>query len=252
MLSIKYPAGGRHSFDFGVFARDMTSLLEKNIIDAELRDWIMPAFTTSTILNDEIVASILMMSSMQRYFKYKLRLTCGIPSVALLGEKEDYEKILRKLDKLSDFGEEPRKFGSMLRPVVSRMIRSFEAPTNTTIIEFWQRIFHVNKQMSGATIYCGWINAFCFWDKDGKRLRRHFRTDECLMLDEVEYPQIDSKDIPSGWAKVPVTVDDNGEICRDRGGRSVSRCYMFKQWNGGRIWSDWSAYDACRDRMVDI
>jgi hypothetical protein len=65
----------------------------------------MPDFTTST-RNDEVVASIIIIGSMQKYFGYTYCIACGIPSVTLLGEKADYEKLLLKIKKLSSFGLE--------------------------------------------------------------------------------------------------------------------------------------------------
>jgi hypothetical protein len=58
----------------------------------------MPAFSTTTS-HDTDVASIVMMASMQKYFSYySCAFICGIPSVTLLGEKADYELILRRLE----------------------------------------------------------------------------------------------------------------------------------------------------------
>jgi Domain of unknown function (DUF4419) len=242
-LEIKYGSGDRFSVDFGVFAKEMSKLLEENIVDSDLRDWILPSFTTTTA-NDSVIASILMMGAMQKYFSYLCTVCCGLPSVTLLGEKEDYEQILRRLDKLNSFGDEPAQFCRLLKPVLSRFIRSFEDPSDTTVINFWQRILDVNNQMSGMTIYSGWITAFCFWNEDGRCLYdsgRYFNDAELegddddhevfgdvveerhamkfwthkdlhLKLDGVRYHKVDRRTIPPGWSKVPVMVDDNGEI----------------------------------------
>ena len=42
-------------------------------------------------------------------------LLCGIPSVTLLGEKDDYEQILMRLEKLCEYGSEPTTFCNMLK-----------------------------------------------------------------------------------------------------------------------------------------
>ncbi|KAL9616603.1 MAG: hypothetical protein Q9160_008548 [Pyrenula sp. 1 TL-2023] len=83
-LIIKYDVGDRYSVDFGVFAKEMTRLIEEHVVDPELRSWMMPNFTTSRP-QDEVIASILMMGSVQKYFSYTMVLMCGIPSVTLLG-----------------------------------------------------------------------------------------------------------------------------------------------------------------------
>ena len=79
----------------------------------------MPQFSTLT-LKDRVVASIIMMASMQKFFGYGCGITCGIPSVTLLGEKADYEEILKKLDMLPGLipGPEPAQFADVIRPVI--------------------------------------------------------------------------------------------------------------------------------------
>lgn len=79
--------------DFGLFAQLMGALLEKNIVDPELRRWILPAFSTTT-RDDSVVASILMMGTLQKYFSYTCGCDCGLPSVTLLGTEGDWENIL--------------------------------------------------------------------------------------------------------------------------------------------------------------
>ena len=55
-------------------------------MDAELREWMITAFST-TEKKDMVVASVLMMGSMQKYFDFKCRIECGLPSYAAGGEK---------------------------------------------------------------------------------------------------------------------------------------------------------------------
>lgn len=153
-LEIEY-GGTRFDCDWGSFASRMTHLLHQNVIDPELREWIMPAFSTTT-QDDEIVASIVMMASLQKYFEYKFSFACGLPSVTLLGEKSDYELILHRLDKLRSYGEEPTKFADLLTAVLKRFIRSFEKPEDEEIIDFWNRIVSSWQLGSGMDYYSGW------------------------------------------------------------------------------------------------
>lgn len=207
-LVLVYGGQNRYTMDFGVFAQEMTKLLEANVVDPELREWMMPEFTTTT-RQDKIVASILMMGSLQKYFSYTCMLLCGIPSVTLLGEKEDYAKIMTKLDKLSSFGKEPDHFQRLLKPVVSGILRSFDDPKSPDVLSFWQRAMSRHAGGSGPTYYSGWVTAFCFWNEDGNCLYR--RHDDPLVLDGIDYHWIQSDDVPPGWGKVPVKVNDNGE-----------------------------------------
>lgn len=222
-LEVRFDIGSRYTIDYGVFAKKMTQEIEKNIVDPELREWALPAFTTTTD-NDLVVASVLLMGVVQKYFDYKCCICCGLPSVTLLGEKADWEIILKRLDKLETFGAEPTQFCALLRPVISHFVKSFDDPTSKEVIDFWQRIAHVDAGGSGPTYYSGWITAFCFWDKDGKSLGRdpaaHHKERENesweastypeLILDGAVYHQVDSTDVPEGFTSVPVKINDNG------------------------------------------
>jgi hypothetical protein len=75
----------------------MSQMIANNIKDPSFREWILPSFTTTTKC-DQAVVSILMMSVMQKYFTYACGVCCGLPSVTLLGEKKDWEKLEQKLE----------------------------------------------------------------------------------------------------------------------------------------------------------
>ena len=211
--------------DFGALAVRMTSMIEKNVLDPELRTWIMPEFTTTTD-TDRVVAAILMMGSLQTYFTYKVSLLCGIPTVTLLGERKDWAQILKKLDKIPELGDEPAKFTDLLRPVLQRFVSSFDSPNSPQILDFWSKCVHQSGG-SGPHYLSGWITAFCFWDPDGRSLygdephrstnRRFFKNhDVGFELDGMLFHRVDTDDIPAGYASVPVTVDDNGNVLETR------------------------------------
>jgi hypothetical protein len=71
-----------------------------------LLDWILPKFSTSTA-NDEMTANVLMMGLMQSYFTFSASITCGLPSVTLLGEARDWERLAEKMERLPIFGKYP-------------------------------------------------------------------------------------------------------------------------------------------------
>jgi hypothetical protein len=65
----------------------------------------MSSFSATTD-DDKMTANILMMGLMQSHFSYFCCLACGIPSITLLGEREDNVKVLNKLDRLPEFGRD--------------------------------------------------------------------------------------------------------------------------------------------------
>ncbi|KAI1071682.1 hypothetical protein LB507_005127 [Fusarium sp. FIESC RH6] len=202
--------GFLHTADYGAFVQNITMEMAKNVKDPTLRDWVLPSFSTTTDA-DRAVGSVLLMGAMQQYFSYTCMLTCGLPSVTLLGEATDYEDILTRLDKLEKMGEEPTRFAELLRPVVRKMILSFEQPANPDIKNFWNSIADMHN-MSGATTLTGWITAFCFWNDEGKAQNGGWG----CTLDGLSYPSVETQDIPGGFVTVPVKVIDHGKVhnCR--------------------------------------
>lgn len=244
-LEIVYGGGNRFTVDYADFATRMTKLLDQNVVDPDLRTWILPSFSTTTE-NDIAVSAIIMMGTLKAYFDYKCRIICGIPSVTLLGEKADYEDILGRLDKLADYGKEPEQFASMLKRVLTYVIRSFDEPQGGTVKDFWTRILKWNRSsLSGGDYWTGWAVAFCFWDADGDRLAK-FRGDSGWSTDydardEEEGPglaadntgeysggslsadfgllptskelgRLNSDAEVAGFISVPVKIDDNGDV----------------------------------------
>ncbi|KAJ6526097.1 hypothetical protein B0H19DRAFT_1339031 [Mycena capillaripes] len=151
----------------------MADLVHKNVIDPSLREWILPKFSTTTT-NDTTIGAMLMMATMKKYFDYTIGISCGIPRVTLEGERQDWELVLHRLEKLKEYGLQTIAWYHLLYPVISR---------------FWS----------------GWISAFCLFASDGLwQGRTH------LTLDGTEYPVIRQEQVPSGYAEVDVKVDNNG------------------------------------------
>lgn len=203
----------------------MSGLIASNIVDPSLREWILPCFTTTTKV-DQAVVSILMMATLQEYFSYKLHLLCGLPSVTLLGQKNDWEALLAKVDRLSTFGHEPKMWVGLLKPVLERFVNTFDNPEGEKTKDFWQHIAHYSGGGSGPTYLSGWITAFCFWGPKGRCFHRPGHNPgpksemdggmgsptPVLQLDATRYHRIETSDVPNAWTSVPVTLDDNGVI----------------------------------------
>ncbi|KAL3463508.1 hypothetical protein BJX64DRAFT_256848 [Aspergillus heterothallicus] len=234
--------GTIRTVDLGALAVEMTQLIDENLVDREFRDWLLPDFTTTT-RSDTIVAAVLMMGTLQKYFSYGMTLTCGIPTVTLLGEKEDWEKLVKRLDKLPTLGKEPAQFAELLRPVLGFFVTSFETPDAPEVLDFWSRCAHREPMGSGSDYLCGWASVFCFWDEEGQLVacsrarssspppeppllttdtnatalnaapssKVDMHPDSTVLRDALSR-KVDMEDVPSGYASVPVKVDDNGTV----------------------------------------
>ena len=218
--------GPLRTYDWAKFPQGMVSMLGHFVTDPEFQQWILPNFST-TKASDTVVCSVVMMSTLQHYVRYKLLTRCGIPAVTLLGEKSDWENILNRIGKLSSFSKETNDWYRLLRTVISHFIKAFENPDSTENKQFWQKIAHQTNNMSGADYLDGWITAFCFWDEQGQRL--HGKPGyQGLKMSEIEFSWVEINEIPPGFAAVPVTIDEAGHVYMARmvAGSMATRGYV--------------------------
>lgn len=213
-LDVEFTAGTRYTVNFSYIAEKITSLLNERIRTPELRDWMLPNFTTTTE-TDKSISSIIMMSTLKHYFKYRVALLCGLPAVTLLGEQSDWEALEAKIDGLLKYAPELERWHSLLKPVVKRFIGSFTDPLSDSTLGFWNRITHHQPEGSHSTYLSGWITAFCFFDREGGLLFSESAPLDSpldfLELDGVRYHQVEIRQVPPSYASVPVTISDNGK-----------------------------------------
>ncbi|RDA94119.1 hypothetical protein CP533_6603 [Ophiocordyceps camponoti-saundersi (nom. inval.)] len=169
-----------------------------------LADWVKPGFSTSTAM-DDVTASVLMMGLMSSYYDYGCRVICGIPSVTLLGTKEDWVALLKKLDLLSEFGEEPSEYASVLRPIFTGFVQSWEHPKSKETKDFWSKIAVGNVPLGCGSmpIVSGWITGFYYWDATGQAVVGLRNGAE---VGGIRYRTHEIEDLPLSYAKVPVKL----------------------------------------------
>lgn len=210
---------------FAGFADKVTEVLGNNVKDPSITPWIMQRFSTTSD-SDRIAAGIIMMATFQKYFSYYDAACCGLPSVTLLGTRDDWAQILDAVERLADFGEQPATWLSVLKPVLSRFVRSFDDPTSVEIVEFWQQIADYRIGGSGADSLSGWLTAFCFWDEEGRCTHPSHKPGgpsfRMLDLDGIGYGMVDWEDVPPGWASVPLEIDLD-----EAGGAVIRKCRLL-------------------------
>ncbi|KAI1291384.1 hypothetical protein F5Y03DRAFT_403287 [Xylaria venustula] len=209
--------------DFGRVAEMFVSVIQDNVVDKELRQWMMPDFSTTTN-HDKAVAAFGIMGAMQQYFSYECRGGCGLPSVTLLGTRDDWERLASRVSKLGKYGKECQHWASLLQPVMRYMLKTFDEPDSHKVKDFWLRVaYEAGKEGSspGVRTLSGWITAFAYFKMDGtvardydeNEIRRMDENDpepnrKRLVLDGVSYPLIRSSEIPAGVILLPITVID--------------------------------------------
>lgn len=235
-LIVKIIAANLYDVDYGKFSQLITNEIHKNVVDEKVVDWLLPNFTTTTD-TDRTVASIIIMSAMQKYFTYTCCIECGIPEVTLLGTVEDWKKLRSKIDKLLEYNvasidqdQECKnnsnnknnindqninvmlKWHSLLAPILDEFVNSAQGRVN---VDFWDKVCHSKGGGSGPSYLCGWITAFCMFDKDGNVIKSNSGAEYLkgwnnVTIKDYVYPAIDTNYIPSGVVSVPVKIDDHG------------------------------------------
>lgn len=199
-----------------VCSRDMNALvlglinkMPEYLIDPSLTDWILPKFTTTTF-KDNVVFSLLAMSTLKNYFKYGIVLECGLPEVTLLGEVSDWEEIRSRADKLLEFEVSDEcymeKWHKMLTPVLDKFVESAKGNPD---LDWWNKIASYICQGSGSSDISGWITVFNVFADNGEWLGDN-KFHEFKRIKNNEWPIISTADIVSGQFNVNVLLDDNG------------------------------------------
>ena len=150
-----------------ILVEKMNAEIQENVIDPELRQWIIPAFST-TNTDDRLVAGMVMMATVKEYFTFRFRILCGTPRVTLEGERDDWVCILNRIEKLKEFGPQTTAWYSLLHPILTRFVNAFDKPNGRQNMKFWSKVAHYQSFGSGPTWLSGWITAFMAFDEKGR------------------------------------------------------------------------------------
>ncbi|CAH0386276.1 unnamed protein product [Bemisia tabaci] len=215
--------GTLHTANYALLVESIVGLMRGHLKDADLCDWALPSFSTTTD-NDRIVGSVMLMATCQKFFDYKICLACGIPKIEILGTVDDWKDIRGRISKLKGYGEHCVKWSEMLTKILDEFVKATD-PDCEADMDFWRRICHHTSGGSGPAYLSGWISAFAVFSAKGVWQGDKFSM-KCggERIDGLDYPVIDTGDIPSGYAVIEkVTVDDNGK---------THDCFMFAGHTG--------------------
>ncbi|TPX15569.1 uncharacterized protein E0L32_004267 [Thyridium curvatum] len=202
--------------DHGAMAVQMSKLLASHLRDPSLRDWFLPAFST-TSRADQAVAAALLMGAARRFFTYSWGTRCGIPAATLLGEADDWALIRARCAERLGGGHlgvaAAAWHRAALAPALDGLLESFRDPAGERARRFWQGVCCEHRPNgSGVTEYSGWITAFCYWDEDGRCLHRGGEEEGGGGGGgrSSSAPRISRGSVPMGFSIVPVVLMDEG------------------------------------------
>ncbi|KAL3298287.1 hypothetical protein RB213_001891 [Colletotrichum asianum] len=216
-----------NSFDMAAITEHFVFLLRKvrkDLVDPNLADWLLPTFST-TLPRDRSTAAAVFLGTMKQYFNYNVSITCGFPSITLLGEASDWVELARRVARLADFntdtldrdGSSISEWSRCLVTVVEWFVASFDQPE--MLMYAISGVTPATREARGFVHLSGWLTVFCWWRADGARQKAYSdeelakeyswqeRDWERLYLSGIGFPVIDQGGIPAGLTRVPVTFE---------------------------------------------
>lgn len=122
-------------------------------LKGDLYSVVVQEFSTTTLI-EKTAFEIAFMDSMSNYFEYMFISACGIPSISIKGEKEDYQKIINGLSSIAKYGFE--WWTNELIPIVQEIINAISGDVDRN---FWTSLYK-QDDMSGGPYISGWITKF--------------------------------------------------------------------------------------------
>ncbi len=152
-----------------MFSAEIAAHTKDGIVETLIADF------STTGETERMVSQITLMNAMESYFDYEaVWAICGIPSITLTGTPEDWQNVLNKTLKLSEYGLE--WWVNKLIPVLEQFVKASEGYPDQ---QFWQNIVRTKKpgELRGAscakhakrpTEFDGWFLNFFPFDKNGR------------------------------------------------------------------------------------
>ena len=149
-------------YDWDYFFPEIIKQIESNTLDGIVKGF-QSDFTTTTDLY-KIISTAIIMNSFKEYFNYfRVICLCGINNVYFSGTKEDWEKILDKLNFLSNFDSGDNiliEYISKIKIIIGKFIDTFD---NNVDVYFWNRIMTLSEEQrasSGGKVKITWIDGW--------------------------------------------------------------------------------------------
>ena len=169
-IVIDTDANSIYNVDYVWVFDQFSEKIKENIKKDEYTELMTSNFSTTTPVS-KIASQINIMASLQEYFEYRVVLCCGIKGIEMLGELEDWQQLIKKIDKLTELLSPLTEVLNIsewlkhVRMVFVKLVETFERNPDQ---DWWSRIISKVPLGSGSqTQYEGWIIKFL----EGKRFQ---------------------------------------------------------------------------------
>jgi hypothetical protein len=163
--------------------------------------------------DERIAASVIWLGAPPENWSFSCTANHGLPSITLRGIQKDWYDICSRVKwYVGKFGSEATEFARVLEPVLGFFAKTFDEPESPEVKSFWARMVAHEDFGARGTYLSGWITAFCFWDGQGIPPQRRFEmpTVACN-LGGVRYHRVNMKELPGGYASLPVKMVDKDD-----------------------------------------
>ena len=172
----------------------MSSAIAANITLPGYVETMTSDFTTTTPVQRS-ASQITVMNSMQEFFEYRILILCGIPSIEMLGAREDWVRLETKLNELQamlapisgELGLD--SWWTKVRNVLQNLVNTYDGEPDK---DWWSRIIHIQYK-GGCVFGYAWTGWFT---------RTFVVGSELSGRDEFK----------SGLVSVPMTIDYFGHV----------------------------------------
>ena len=156
-------AGTIYNVDYVWLFDQFSEKIKENIKKDEYTELMTSNFSTTTPVS-RIASQINIMASLQEYFEYTIVLSCGIKGIEMLGNLEDWQQLIKKIDKLAELLyplEEELQISGWLKHVRMVYVKLKETFEQNPDQDWWSRIISkVPLGSGGQKKYEGWIIQF--------------------------------------------------------------------------------------------
>jgi hypothetical protein len=163
------------------------------------RDLVVCDFSTTGPC-ERAASELVLMESVQKYFRYEVPTLCGIPEIQLEGAPEDWRTIRRRAQALGEY--DLGWWVDALAPALDQLVATSEGHID---VPFWERFFkHVDH--CGGDCAGGWINAFIpYLRKNNGEFVRNQEIAEGRMfaMSGARLSGARLEDLPAGLSQVP-------------------------------------------------